>query len=292
MADLNNSYAYASPRFPVFYDAWVLAMFGNTHSETSVYQKYLRSYSHRQVILDLCTGTGRVVRALGEGYSHKSLEDAIIYGIDHAPAMVQRAQATCTPTHPMQEHKWKVASATDFYEALDDGEKVDLLINSAGSISHLLHRRDVQSFLGQVKKSLRPQTGVALISVLMEMIHGPEEKEGPGGSEDLVQDGMGGLILPCEDDGEGLSGYWHKSATKVTWNEDKTVRTDSFYVELHTGSNGAVAWREDLNWGLAVFDEKAWVEDVESAGLKVVDMIPEGGSYQRFYVLSNPATQP
>lgn len=241
MADLNNSYAYASPCFPVFYDAWVLAMFGNTHSETSVYQKYLRSYSHRQVILDLCTGTGRVVRALGEDYSHKSLEDAIIYGIDHAPAMVQRAQATCTPTHPMQEHKWKVASATDFYEALDDGEKVDLLINSAGSISHLLHRRDVQSFLGQVKKSLRPQTGVALISVLMEMIHGPEEKEGPGGSEGLVQDGMGGLILPCEDDGEGLSGYWHKSATKVTWNEDKTVRTDSFYVELHTESNGAVA---------------------------------------------------
>lgn len=232
------------------------------------------------------------MRALGEDYSHKSLEDAIIYGIDHAPAMVQRAQATCTPTHPMQEHKWKVASATDFYEALDDGEKVDLLINSAGSISHLLHRRDVQSFLGQVKKSLRPQTGVALISVLMEMIHGPEEKEGPGGSEGLVQDGMGGLILPCEDDGEGLSGYWHKSATKVTWNEDKTVRTDSFYVELHTESNGAVAWREDLNWGLAVFDEKAWAEDVESAGLRVVNMIPEGDSYQRFYVLSNPATQP
>ncbi|PWW74608.1 hypothetical protein C7212DRAFT_365029 [Tuber magnatum] len=287
MADLNSSYAYISPRFPVFYDAWVFAMFGNTHSDTSVYQKYLRSYSHRLVILDLCTGTGRVVRGLGRDYPHKSLEDAIIYGIDHAPAMVQRARATSAPTHPTQEFKWKVAPATGFYQVLDNGDKVDLLINSAGSISHLPNRRDVRLFLGQVKKSLRPETGVALISVLTEMIHGPQEEEEIGESNDPVEHGMGALVLPCKDDGEGLSGQWHKSPTKVIWNEDKTVRTDSFCLELRT-DDGTVAWREDLHWELALFDEDAWAADVQGAGLEVVDTVPEGDTFQRFYVLSNP----
>ncbi|RPA95497.1 hypothetical protein L873DRAFT_1314561 [Choiromyces venosus 120613-1] len=202
--------------------------------------------------------------------------------------MVQRARVTYKPIYPMQEHRWKVASATDFAEALDKRDKVDLLINSAGSISHLPNRRDVRLFLDQVKKSLRPETGVAIISVLTEMLHGPEGKTELGGSDSPVEHGMGELILPCQDDGEGLSGSWRKSPTKVIWNEDKTVRTDSFYVELHTDSKGTVAWREDLDWSLAVFDEKAWAEDIGGAGLEIVEMIPEGDGHERFYVLSNP----
>lgn len=189
--------------------------------------------------------------------------------------MLSRAAQTLSA-----EVQWKAASATNFSDVLEEGDKglVDLLVFSAGSIAHLTEREEVQLFLREVKGVLRPGEGVAVVSVLTEVIPGSPQGEG----EETEPEYEAPLTLPCNEQGQG--GWWIKSPTVVTWNAARDVRTDSFCVEFYS-ADGERVWKEELRWSLGMFREEAFKEDVEDAGLVVAEIVGEGKGHERFYVL-------
>lgn len=274
----SSSYAYVSPRFPCFYDAWVHYLFGSKSIDTEVYLSQLPYNNKSPVIVDLFTGSGRVLKEI---IASGRAPGATLYGIDHSPAMLARASTTTAPTGGV---KWRCASATSFASALDDddgGAKADLLIASAGSVSHLIHRDEVRGLLTEVARALAV-SGVAVVSVLAEML---AETAGAG------EDDIGLLTFPCEDDGEGRKGRWVKSPTVATWDGSGRVRVDTFQVEFYEDGVEQVVWREELKWSLATFDEDQWAADVAEAQLEIAEIVPESEvNGQRFYVLKKALT--
>lgn len=150
-----------------------------------------------------------------------------------------------------------------------------MLVFSAGSIGHLVEREEVRLFLAELKSVLKPSDGVAVVSVLTDCIPGKSSPQ-PAPVFEVP------LNLPCKDGPQ--KGYWIKSPTTVTWNANKDVRTDTFSVEFYS-TDGERVWREELKWSLAMFDEEAFKEDVEAAGLEIKELVSEGESFERFYVL-------
>lgn len=272
-----SSYAYTSNNYPAFYDAWVQHLFGSVSNDTTAYLSRLPP-STSPIIVDLCTGTGRVLK---DFVPHlRSLDSSVkLYGIDHSAAMLARAAQTFPAGEELVQPVWRAASATNFSDMLEEGDRgrVDLIVFSAGSIAHLTEREEVRLFLREVESVLKPREGVAVVSVLAECIpitHNEDKAE---------PEYEAPLNLPCKEPGQ--EGWWIKSPTVVTWNAARDVRTDSFSVEFYSADGGERVWREELKWSLVMFDEEGFRQDVEGAGLVVDEVVGEGEGYERFYVL-------
>lgn len=137
-----------------------------------VYQKLvsLRSPTPNDpfVVMDMGTGTGRVLHNLESSAveSGTSFANTEFLGVDNAQKMLDKAEAITTG--PLKEHvSWVNGSALDLEEVMRSRQhqRVDLLIFSIGSISHLSEPDQPKTFLDQVAKVLRPGTGRAYVSI-------------------------------------------------------------------------------------------------------------------------------
>ncbi|KAJ5134870.1 hypothetical protein N7448_000107 [Penicillium atrosanguineum] len=120
------------------------------------------------VVLDLGTGTGRVLHGLAASAKVVGVDftDTVLTGVDTAKDMLRKAEEVTK--EPLKGHvTWVHGSALDLESIMREQEnhKVDLLIFSIGSISHLSEDDQPQVFLNQISKVLRRDTGRAYISI-------------------------------------------------------------------------------------------------------------------------------
>ncbi|KAJ9640950.1 hypothetical protein H2201_002184 [Coniosporium apollinis] len=224
--------AYHNADWPECYDLWVRHLFGSGPSEDvpifrRVLQDVLRhiaqnkppqsSAKQRYVnIIDIGTGTGRVLRDLFDCISNREAFSALetsspvtselgfrLWGTEPSASMLARANALVTaycrkpgdvPSHPNRSRAppfqlgWVQCSAVDFSRTMrqtfgfrdDDPAKpgfADLIIFAAGGLGHLVSSDDVRSFLNEVADALKPGHGRAVVSVLRELLPAGEARE-------------------------------------------------------------------------------------------------------------------
>lgn len=188
---------YSSPYLVDYYD--LVAPNSRSVDDASFYWKVyqrlliLRSPTAEDpfVIMDIGTGTGRVLHALESNAINSELpfSNTELIGVDNAQYMLDKAEAITTG--PLKEHvSWVHGSALNLEEVMQSRQhqKVDLLIFSIGSISHLSEARQPQIFLDQVSKVLRPETGRAYVSIYDGSLLHADKKiafHQPGGVTDI-----------------------------------------------------------------------------------------------------------
>ncbi|KAJ5553032.1 hypothetical protein N7494_002410 [Penicillium frequentans] len=137
-----------------------------------IYQdmKALRQCTHDDpfVLMDVGTGTGRVLHGLGRSATEANADfsNTEVLGVDNAAHMLEKAEKITTA--PLKDNvTWINGSALDLEAVMRDRAhpKIDLLIFSIGSISHLSESGQPEIFLNQVSKVLRPGTGRAYVSI-------------------------------------------------------------------------------------------------------------------------------
>ncbi|KAJ5597020.1 hypothetical protein VI817_003747 [Penicillium citrinum] len=159
-----------------------------------VYQKLLSirppSPDDPFVVMDVGTGTGRVIHDLESNaiISGTEVDNVEIIGVDNAQHMLDKAHAITTGI--LKDCvSWVHGSALNLRNVMESRQhqKVDLLIFSIGSISHLSEPGQPEGFLEEVSKVLRPGTGRAYVSIYDGSLLNPEEKisfhQPPGVSE-------------------------------------------------------------------------------------------------------------
>ena len=359
-------YAYSSPGYSSFYDAWVESLFASSgtasptapvkkNEDITIFTEIIRGQvrsSTRGVVnvVDLGTGTGRVVcelyrelssaisdpcgaAALGQSNSAPpaSPTQISIWGIDHSAEMLDAAVNAFNRLEKelggnphsqsifIHRPHWARASAAAFTDTLASTSlglgNIDVLLLSVGTIHHLVNPQEVLSFLGELSKGLRPGSGVALISVLEEMIPASAQQGGDNTAH-LEEDYSGDMAIRSTTQ---PGAAYVKSPTVTTWETrdvevdadngspitvKSQVRTDRWTVEcfdglpegtLPEGDTGVVAvakgspdrgksvWKREMEWSLAMWDEDAFRKLVGVAGLEIEAV--KRGSFQRWYTV-------
>jgi SAM-dependent methyltransferase len=165
---------YSSPYLVDYYD--LVAPKSDSIDDASfywrVYQELnsplLRAPREPFIIMDVGTGTGRVIQGLlnNAAVIGDDISNTQILGVDNAQHMLDKAAQNLDPL--FKEHvSWVLGSALDLENVMAQCgyQKVDLLIFSIGSISHLSEQGQPERFLEQVSKVLRPDTGRAYVSI-------------------------------------------------------------------------------------------------------------------------------
>ena len=120
------------------------------------------------VVMDLGTGTGRVLHGIAAEAveAGDDLVDTVCLGVDNAQLMLDKAERIASNT--LKGHvEWILGSALDLESAMAGkmDQKVDWLIFSIGSISHLSEDGQPEAFLKELGKVLRPGSGRAYVSI-------------------------------------------------------------------------------------------------------------------------------
>jgi SAM-dependent methyltransferase len=295
-----DSYAYSTPEWPEFYDLWVENLFGPGPAEdAAVFQNVLENLVAATpsediiTVLDLGTGTGRVIRDLTHAVTlrHDTARFRFI-GVDHSRFMLDRARSRFGEQGGMYA-TWLVGSAADFFnEALKGAEKIDILIFAAGGISHLTDGEETKSFLRQIKMGLRKNNrSVAIISILHEFI---EKLEPKGEAQTALEAGdeLQDVKIPSKDH-QGI--MYIKSPTTTVRNG--SFRTNRFSLkairETEECGRGQkidipkTIWERKMEWSLRDFNEGNWIEEVCSAGLRISSV--KEGLIQRWYFIQHAA---
>jgi SAM-dependent methyltransferase len=285
-------YAYSQAPYAEFYDLWVRHLFGDASQDDLIFQDYgqraLRRRAATQsdpvVIVDLATGTGRVVLGLLDAFSQAPVR---ITGVDHSRAMLDRAEVKVGDALSMVtassdagsaiQIEFVEASATTYADKLRECgiPSADLIFFSAGSIAHLTAEDEVPTFLRQTASFLRELSGVAIISVLDDFFV-PRGARLPERDVSLDQ----GLHIPSID-APGTT--FKKESTAEVWDKAGEVKTERFAVSQVSDADGRVLWSRLLEWSLRALREEDWMEWLESSGLRVIDVVRLG--FQRLYVL-------
>jgi hypothetical protein len=330
-ASHGTNYAYSALEWPEFYDLWIESLFGADHEDVRIFwqkmldiiESYLKQYAalsastsptslwnthisfaeEEITVVDLGTGTGRVVKELVSGLvpglvalseqkrGYKYHPKIQFVGIDHGQTMLWRAEDTFGGSWRenwdragkyLKNPQWVCASAGDFADECEQLEKgVDLLVFAAGGIGHLTGKWERMAFLGETRKCLKGRESVAVVSVLHEFVKGREE-DVVGGVEEVD------MRLESRDH-TGL--VYVKTPTVTT--RDGDIRTDMFSVRAVRKDDTPIAdgaaskeieiWRKDMAWSVKLFDEADWKKEVENSGLKIASI--EDGKIQRWYFL-------
>ena len=165
---------YSTPYLVDYYD--LVAPKSESIDDASLYWKVyqdlhsplIRAPREPFVIMDVGTGTGRVVQGLSNSAAllGDDFFNTKVLGVDNAQHMLDKAADNLDPL--FKEHvSWILGSALDLESIMVQSgyKKVDLLIFSIGSISHLSEKGQPEKFLEQVSRVLCPGTGRAYVSI-------------------------------------------------------------------------------------------------------------------------------
>ena len=161
---------YATDFLADYYNIAVVPTLGRdipVYWEALKKMRELHPYSPTRV-LDIGTGTGRVIRDLA-AYIEQDRDDFSnieFIGLDLSQAMVDNAASLPIHSLSSQQVSWIQGSALDLEAALPASQRpVDILIFAFVSICHLHEPGQVDQFFRQVAKVLRPGTGRAMVSM-------------------------------------------------------------------------------------------------------------------------------
>ncbi|KAA8642874.1 class I SAM-dependent methyltransferase [Aspergillus tanneri] len=133
-----------------------------------------QSNSCRYIVVDIGTGTGRVIRHLTDRLTQEasSPKEVLFLGLDPSPYMLEHAQRSIPNTFKQSTFYYPV-SALEMHtiDFLKGPPIVDLLVFAKGYISSLYMPGEVEEFLRLVSSVLRPHTG----RVYLSLFHMSEE---------------------------------------------------------------------------------------------------------------------
>ncbi|KAJ5610210.1 hypothetical protein N7510_006929 [Penicillium lagena] len=137
-------------------------------TDTKVYFDQLRAIHNPAVVLDIATGTGRIIQGLiehGDRLGHNWNQTTLI-GLDNSESMIDSARKSIAAPKA-GNLTWMLGSAFDLRSALAAMQlpiyAIDLLILSFGTISHFIAEGQCQHFFNEIGKILRPGGGAQLI---------------------------------------------------------------------------------------------------------------------------------
>ncbi|KAK5990619.1 hypothetical protein PT974_08888 [Cladobotryum mycophilum] len=126
------------------------------------------------VLLDVGTGTGRVIHSLIDkavSDADMSLDAMLFIGMDKSPFMLEQAQRTKQLPHEVHA-SWFVGTATaleDIASLADPHGKVNLLLFTFSGINHLHQPGEIDQFFLSARRVLLPG-GLALVSVCTPLL--------------------------------------------------------------------------------------------------------------------------
>ena len=161
---------FADEHYTDFYDAHVAKFWKPGHdSDIELMWEALQHLLSRNEraspvnVVDMGTGTGRVIRGLLELARSKNIKklDAKFYGIDPGPAMLQHAKKIVEADQEIREIapvKWISSDALGFTTDVPAIRgSTDLMLFAGGGFQHLLSPGEILGFLREVSRDLCPR---------------------------------------------------------------------------------------------------------------------------------------
>lgn len=268
-----ESTCYDSVYLAEYYDIWTGRRNDTSHNCKFLAEMISNSSSSSSpiLVLDACTGTGRLVQEMCHHVAKKpgiSLANVEFIGLDNEPHMITRAEKvneSLASQTGCPHITWLLGSALDMGSIpMFKTRKVDLLTIGFGSISHFYQPGQPESFLAGVAQILRPGTGKAHISVVSKLLKDPER----GLDKDITEP-----LPPSEHASVEFPGVIYKEnvvENGVHGNIWRVVR----HIEVWKGEETLLEKNKDT----AIF--RVWTQEelsnmVSKAGLRILEVIPQ-----------------
>lgn len=277
---------YDSPYLAEHYDIFCEKYLTEQLKDVPVYWEQLQkiqSAASEQpfVVLDVGTGTGRILHGLASSAAQESydLSSAEFIGLEPSQDMLDRAAKNSQMAH-VGRVAWEQGTALDLVSvpSLERGaKKVNMLMWAVGSISHLYEPEQPAQFLSQVAKVLRPGTGRMIISISHHL---------------APKDLKDAAIAPWKNPPRLTSRTFPDIVYQTTQLETKTichVQHDTREVlVIKTLPDGT---EEVVEKNLVQFKGRLWrenelVDTAKDAGLQLVDTIT--AEREAFYIFQLP----
>lgn len=264
---------YNSPYMAEFYDLLFEEHFARSQ-DCQIYSTQLqsvcdqRSHPSQITVLDIGTGTGRIIRSL---INRKEKQDGDRHvrfiGLDISQDMLSRASRTTLPSSETETVSWVLGSAMDLETALAPEvprQTVDLIMLAFGSISHFHEHGQPERFFQQVGQLLRRGEGRAAVSFLSMYMNPDGPVTMPVGTE-------GTPHLPSRQ----FPGVFYQEILLDSPTEGQIVVDRRQVTVIREDENGhrQVLARDEVVTKFRLFDQQEVRKMVAAAGLQVVDII-------------------
>lgn len=300
--------AYHNPDWAECYDLWVELLFGSGPAEDiPIFKKILHEIVASKPsgstisIIDVGTGSGRVLTELQNAMHETSDRKFIVWGTEPSKPMLDRAKRFWTEavdkrrivtglTDQLEDDKieahWSQVGATNFaqdtWEPLAQG--ADLVIFAAGGISHVTDDKDVKMFLEEVSEVFATG-GKAIISILREYMPEPDGKDSTSSYSTLnEQDAaiLEFLSKPQRIESKDHIGHVYiKSPSVKTQNAD--IKTETFMLDVSDGNGETLLRSHELSWDTKMFNPTKMLDMIHKSELKVAQVIE--GRIQVWWIL-------
>ncbi|RAL08878.1 class I SAM-dependent methyltransferase [Aspergillus homomorphus CBS 101889] len=176
-----QSTCYNSPYLAEYYDSWIWDR-GDLQYFSRILQEQLAKSSlpaHTPFcILDVGTGTGRVLRHLSTTLPQGLSKPINLVGLEIEPHMLDRARRLQSEIKSQPEvviswvqgSAFELSAAPPFSSSSATSSKVDILLFPFGSLAHFTEPGQAERFFTEVAKVLRPGTGRAYIPLLHKLL--------------------------------------------------------------------------------------------------------------------------
>jgi SAM-dependent methyltransferase len=296
---------YDSPYLAEYYDLWVdtnkKAL--NVQEDAAIYlsavRKSLETSPHQVspdrpfTVLDVGTGTGRVVVNLANDSIHAGLDlsNVELIGVDNEPAMIQRAKDVEKETASMAQVgtvTWALGEAVDLTTSVAALQnrlgQVDILIFAVGSISHLVSPDEPQRFLSQVATLLRRGSGRAYLPIQNDLISRRSITQSPATTDTTWAE-----VSVAQDFASKLHpGIIYKQYPVEKSETNGPIKTDQyrFHVVRKTDSGEEkeeILENNKIEVSLRIWDEAEFIQWARDAGLECVETFHS--LHETYYVL-------
>jgi SAM-dependent methyltransferase len=253
-------------------------------------------------IVDLGTGSGRVLIGLQDAMWKHGETKFEVWGLEPSSAMLERAkrfwaegvikyQSMGFWEKINVEDHWVQCGATNFADHIaprDHG--VDLIIFAAGGLGHIASDAELLQFLRNVKQVLHP-SGKAVISVLSDFIldgqgvgsntseHAVKQPSASNAPLSVTKMGQKPLRIPSVDR-PGLVYVKHPTVERMSGQ----IKSETFKLDVED-EGGNVLRSHDLSWDERMFDPKIWESAVVKSGLRITCL--DKGQIQVWYFLEH-----
>ncbi|KAJ5727667.1 hypothetical protein N7493_005487 [Penicillium malachiteum] len=278
---------YDSPYLAEHYDIFCEKHMTEQRIDVPVYWEQLQkiqSSAPQQpfVVLDVGTGTGRILHGLASQASQESYDLSTVefIGLEPSQDMLDRAALNSQMDH-VGRVAWEQGTALDLVgvPSLEGGaKKVSMLMWAVGSISHLHEPEQPTQFLSQVAKVLLPGTGRVIISISHHL---------------APKDLKDAAIAPWENPPRLASRAFPDIVYQTTQLETKTVghvqhdTREVLVIKTLPGGTEVVVEKNLVHFKGRLWKENELVDTAKNAGLELADII--NSEREAFYVFQLPA---
>ncbi|MCJ1276053.1 hypothetical protein MMC21_003858 [Puttea exsequens] len=261
---------FADEHYTDFYDAHILKfMKPGPGSDIeliwdTLHKLLLKSRSSSLNVVDMGVGTGRVLRGLLEIAHSQGIEklDVKFFGVDPGRAMLERGKELVRSDERLRsiaDVEWVSSDALGFtadqpalYAA------TDLLYFAGGGFNHLLSPTEILGFLRELARALRTGSPNALAIIVIQSESMPSRMAS-------IPNYDGERSVTRSETMPDIN--YEKSADSKTWAGPYHV--DAFELKVKSTKDGSVLKKFNFRFDLALFDEEAWPELVEKAGMRI-----------------------